>query len=352
MVGSRPMIFSRRSYSSGVRPCSATICGVIAGSLGSLTGGFFSTVTTAHDRASTRPSNSALPSVPPSSGSTAFSGCGIRPSTVLRLVEDAGDVADRAVGIAACRRPCRRRAVAEGDLAAILEPLQRVVVGEVVAVGMGDRDPDHLARLVAVGEQALAGLDLEVHVARRRTSAARCASARPAAGPASVSDLEAVADAQHRHALRRRGVLTSRHHRRLRRHGAAAQIVAVGEAARHARSGRSSRSRRRRARPSAACRPVTSSIACATSPSRLEPGKTRTAAFISPPARSSSSRSPCWRAACWHISSSAGLGLGLVGLGELELDELALAHVADLGEAQAVRANVRWPCPGGRARRS
>src|SRR5579871_1120437 len=52
MVGVRPMILSRRSYSSGARPCSATICGVIVGSLGSLTGGFFSwaMVTTRYSR--------------------------------------------------------------------------------------------------------------------------------------------------------------------------------------------------------------------------------------------------------------------------------------------------------------
>jgi hypothetical protein len=47
MVGVRPMIDSTRWYSSGDRPCSATICGVMAGSLGSFTGGFFSRVVTA-----------------------------------------------------------------------------------------------------------------------------------------------------------------------------------------------------------------------------------------------------------------------------------------------------------------
>ena len=38
MVGTRPMMVSTRWYSSGDRPCSATICGVISGSLGSFTG--------------------------------------------------------------------------------------------------------------------------------------------------------------------------------------------------------------------------------------------------------------------------------------------------------------------------
>jgi hypothetical protein len=39
------MIASTRWYSSGDRPCSATIFGVIVGSLGSFTGGFLSKVT-------------------------------------------------------------------------------------------------------------------------------------------------------------------------------------------------------------------------------------------------------------------------------------------------------------------
>src|SRR5476649_3034328 len=52
IVGVRPMILSRPSYSSGARPCSATTCGVIVGSFGSLTGGFFSAaiVTTQYSR--------------------------------------------------------------------------------------------------------------------------------------------------------------------------------------------------------------------------------------------------------------------------------------------------------------
>src|SRR6516165_12087414 len=42
---------------------------------------------TLHCKAPTRPSKNALPSVPPSNGSTASSRCGIRPSTVWLLLK-------------------------------------------------------------------------------------------------------------------------------------------------------------------------------------------------------------------------------------------------------------------------
>ena len=109
----------------------------------------------------------------------------------------------------------------------------RVLIGwgwkEYTAFGVGDWDLDDLARLVAVGEQALAGLDLEMHVGADEL---QMRVAHQGAGQQARfgDDLEAVADRQYRHALRR-ALLHLGHHRRLRRHGAAAQIVAVGEAA-------------------------------------------------------------------------------------------------------------------------
>src|SRR6185437_15515782 len=209
MVGSRPMIFSSRAYSSGARPCSATTCGVIFGSLGSLTGGFFSAamVTTTYSRKGLDQSFEQR---------LAVAAAEQRLHGVLRmrhqahhglgLVEHAGDVLDRAVGIGLMTKKAVDRAVgravAEGDLAAILEPLQRVGVGEVIAFGMSDRDLDHLAHLVAVGEQALAGLDLEVHVAAHELEllvAHQHARDKARFG----GDLEAVADGEDRHALRR-----------------------------------------------------------------------------------------------------------------------------------------------------
>src|SRR5947209_1447803 len=136
IVGVRPMILSRRSYSSVARPCSATTCGVIVGSLGSLTGGFFSAaiVTTQYSREGLDNTFEQRLAV----GAAEHRLGGVlrmrhQPHHRLGLVEDARDVADRAVGIAGAIDRAIRRAVAEGDLAAVFEALQRVVVGEVVA---------------------------------------------------------------------------------------------------------------------------------------------------------------------------------------------------------------------------
>src|SRR5262249_12981638 len=162
----RPMILSRRSYSSGARPCSATICGVIVGSLGSLTGGFFSwaMVTTRYSREGLDHSLEQRLAIDAAEHLLhGVLGMRHQPHHGLRLVEAAGDVADRAVGISIAVDRAVGRAVAERHLAAILETLQGVRVGGVIALGVGHRDLDHLARLVAVGEQALAGLDLQMH---------------------------------------------------------------------------------------------------------------------------------------------------------------------------------------------
>src|SRR5476649_1767853 len=95
MVGVRPMIFSRRSYSSGASPCSATTCGVIVGSFGSLTGGFFSAaiVTTIHSRKS--PDQTLEQRLAVGAAEHRLDGVlGMRhqPHHGLGLVEDAGDV--------------------------------------------------------------------------------------------------------------------------------------------------------------------------------------------------------------------------------------------------------------------
>jgi hypothetical protein len=64
---------------------------------------------------------------------------------VARRVHDAGDVVDRAVRVGAF-------GVAEHDLAVALEPGQRLGIGKIVAVMMGDRAADHLALPVVAGE--------------------------------------------------------------------------------------------------------------------------------------------------------------------------------------------------------
>src|SRR5471032_123262 len=124
MVGVRPMILSRRSYSSGARPCSATTFGVIVGSFGSLTGGFFSAaiVTTIYSREGLDNTFEQRLAI----GATEHRLGGVlrmrhQAHHRLDLVEDAGDVADRAVGVSGTVDRAVGRAVAEGDLAAIFE---------------------------------------------------------------------------------------------------------------------------------------------------------------------------------------------------------------------------------------
>src|SRR5688572_624279 len=118
MVGSRPMMRSRRWYSSGARPCSATTCGVITGSLGSLTGGFFSGAFMSGDRGD----EAFEQALAVGTAETRLDGVlGMRHHAEHRLglVEDAGDAAQRAIGIAR-GEVAIGAAIAEGDLAAIL----------------------------------------------------------------------------------------------------------------------------------------------------------------------------------------------------------------------------------------
>ena len=75
----------------------------------------------------------SAPSVEPSSGSTACSGCGIRPKTFPPSLHDAGDIGDGAVRVLA-------RRVAEEDLPGRLELGERLRVGEPAAVAVLDRD--------------------------------------------------------------------------------------------------------------------------------------------------------------------------------------------------------------------
>ena len=85
------------------------------------------------------------------------------------------------------------------------------------------------ARLVAAREQALAGLDPDMDVAADELEAG-VAHQRPRQQPRLGQDLEAVADAEGGHA----GLGPApdlAHDRGMHRHGARAQVVAIGEAA-------------------------------------------------------------------------------------------------------------------------
>ena len=146
--------------------------------------------------ASTRPAKNGTPSIEPCSGCVASSGCGIRPSTVLVSLKMPAMLRAEPLGLCCLVERAVRPAIAEGDAAFAFEPVQRLVIGEVIAVVMRDRHRDHLARLIARGEDGLAVLDAQIHVLAvefERLVAQQRARQQPRLG----QDLEAVADAEH-----------------------------------------------------------------------------------------------------------------------------------------------------------
>ena len=94
---------------------------------------------------------------------------------------------------------------------------------------MRDRHADHLAGVVAARERRVGALDLQVHVAADELDA-RVALQDAGQQFRLAQNLEAVAHAHHEAALARM-VAHGGHDRRMRRDRAAAQIVAIGEAA-------------------------------------------------------------------------------------------------------------------------
>ena len=171
---------------------------------------------------SSMPCSSTRPSVEPSSGSTACSGCGISARDVASLVGHTGDRADRAVGVLA---------VAQQHLAARVQLGDRLGLGEEAAVVVLDRDRQHVA-----GEPPRQPRRLALDNAARRPEpelqrgvGAQHAGHQPGLG----QHLEAVADAQHRPAAASACVAHRRHHRRESGQRAGAQVVAVAEAAGH-----------------------------------------------------------------------------------------------------------------------
>src|SRR6516162_3678188 len=79
------------------------------------------------------------------------------------LVKDTGDRPRRAVDVLFGDFAVRS-AVPKGDEPLTLESVERLGVGRVVAVMMGNRNPDRLARFVAAGEDRLAVFDTQMHV--------------------------------------------------------------------------------------------------------------------------------------------------------------------------------------------
>jgi hypothetical protein len=111
-VGVRPSMLTSRSYSNSVMPCSATSAGVMAGSPGR--GWTCDAVVAECDDAHARHAsehrledglNSGRPSVEPSSRFERPLGVRHHAEHVARRVDDAGDVAQRAVGVGGGRSP-------------------------------------------------------------------------------------------------------------------------------------------------------------------------------------------------------------------------------------------------------
>ena len=242
-VGSRPIRSSMRWYSSGLRPCSATSSGVMRGSLG-----ITRVLTPPVARASTSPANSPRPSVTPIDGFDVVFRMRHHAEHVAALVDDAGDGVDRAVVFQLRIDHAVGRAIAEQHPPLAFQPRDGLAVGDVIALAMRDRHADHLPGIVAAGERRVGALDPQINVAADEAQL-RVAHQHARQQPGLAQNLKAVADAEHQPAAG--GMRPHRvHDRRARRDRAAAQIVAVGEAAGdHHQIGAGGQARFRRARP-------------------------------------------------------------------------------------------------------
>ena len=154
--------------------------------------------------------------------------------------------AEHVEGLVADRRRCSRRrrwgsprsrscrrcgvGVAQDDLVVGVHARQRLGVDRVVALVVLDHDAQELALAAGAGERGAVVLDAQVHVAAHELEA-RVAQQGARQQARLDEDLEAVADAHHEAAVRGE-VLHGLHDRAEARDGAAAQVVAVAEAAR------------------------------------------------------------------------------------------------------------------------
>ncbi|PAV68036.1 hypothetical protein WR25_14125 [Diploscapter pachys] len=149
-------------------------------------------------------------------------GVGHHAEHVASGVEDAGDVARRAVD---------GFAIAEGDAAFALEAVERVGVGEVITIVMRDGHADRLARVITAGEGRLRILDGQCDIAADEVEAG-VAHQRAGQKTGFGQHLKAVAHAEHGQALA--CLFDHRlHDRRACRDRARAQVIPVREATGH-----------------------------------------------------------------------------------------------------------------------
>src|ERR1700727_1069478 len=147
-----------------------------------------------------------------------------QPEHVPGLVTDAGDVAQRPVGVVAGRISQQHPAVGF--------ELAQLCVGRVEASGrVLDRDREAMAVAASARERGISAHDLEVDLAKDELQRG-VREQRPGKQAGLAQNLEAVADPEHDPAgASELGYLL--HHRRKARDRSGAQVIAVREAARH-----------------------------------------------------------------------------------------------------------------------
>src|SRR5438093_6990176 len=155
-------------------------------------------------------------------------GVGHHPQHVAAPVRDAGDRVHGAVRVGRRHYHPPLVAVAEDDLAVLLDPAQRRRVREVGALAVRDRDPQHLVAFQDVREGQVVALGDQVRPLAAELGRV-VADQRPRQQAGLAEDLKAVADAPDQAAPLGK-IDDARHDRREARDGARAQMVAVAEA--------------------------------------------------------------------------------------------------------------------------
>src|SRR5438477_709732 len=142
-------------------------------------------------------------------------------------VRNAGDVAERSVGVRLRGHPAIGRAVAKDNLPVALDRLERLRVRVEIALAMRDRDAQYLARTAIEGKGGFALLHPKVHPLAAEL-AGRVPQQRHGEQPRLLQDLETIADPEHQSAAVRE-VRHHLHHRGEAGDRATAQLIAIAE---------------------------------------------------------------------------------------------------------------------------
>src|SRR5687768_10260868 len=222
-VGVRPSIATSRSYSSLLRPCSATSAGVIAGSPGR--GATAATLRRHAGEDRLQKTDSIL-------GAEERAARALRmrhqPEHVALLVDDPGDVALGAVGIGVRADISAGVRIPEDNPVAGFQCVENLRRGVIAAVAVGDGNLQHFGALVEVGEQRVVVLHPQEHRSRNELKA-RIPHQGAGKEVRLTQNLKSVAHSEHRPACLgvRRYFL---HYRAETSDRPGAKIVAVAEA--------------------------------------------------------------------------------------------------------------------------